>query len=766
VGKLAESYTWIAATSTKDDRHVYAYDSLGRPSSSTATLDWDYSQLNTYDSFGHLATVTHRRSAVGGANVGSNPTGTGALGLPEIQYILGYNSHGAASIVVRGGATLWALNAQDAAGRTTLGTLGNGLVTATCYNPYTAFLEQIQTGPGSAACNTNASIQSDRYDYDPVGNLLHRYWLPASAAAQMSETFTYDELDRLKSSQVGGLDLKSFGYDALGNITSKTNVGTYAYPAANTAHPHLLSGITGTVVGLTNPSFAYDANGNTQSGLNRLYAWSAANLPLSVDQLSDGTPASATLRHEFLYGPERERTREIVRAMSGTAIGAVQRMIYSADAIEKEIDAVAGTTKIRTYLPLGLGFTEEDFTGTSIVPTSIGTPKERYYHKDNLGSPVIVTDASQTVLERMAYDAWGRRRQSNGLEVDWQSLSAQSASNTLDHKGYTGQEQLDDLSLVHLNGRVYDPMTARFTSPDPTIPDPYDLQSLNRASYVRNSPMDKVDPTGFSDAPQPTQPPKPTYNLHDGSIASVDARTVGPADLGGGGTTSNSSSKPAATVSAPGSMPLVNKSVSPSDPKGGGGTSSGGGGFLSTLKNWWDQANRSFGFFDSWVPDHSSFLAGASQLAGGPCMSDNCTAHDVFVQQTADVFHGAGQAVAETANRYYPELAKIAATGAIGPEAEGAATGITILAKATRNSANQLAVNLTQSQAIENLAANGFVKTMSKDGTVTIMSGGDRVYRFYPQSTGGGVAGAQSGVPSASVSVLDKIVAKLRFQGQ
>jgi hypothetical protein len=147
-------------------------------------------------------------------------------------------------------------------------------------------------------------------------------------------------------------------------------------------------------------------------------------------------------------------------------------------------------------------------------------------------------------------------------------------------------------------------------------------------------------------------------------------------------------------------------------------------------------------------------------------MSDNCTAHDVFVQQTADVFHGAGQAVAETANRYYPELAKIAATGAIGPEAEGAATGITILAKATRNSANQLAVNLTQSQAIENLAANGFVKTMSKDGTVTIMSGGDRVYRFYPQSTGGGVAGAQSGVPSASVSVLDKIVAKLRFQGQ
>jgi RHS repeat-associated protein len=529
VGKLAESYTWIAATSTKDYRQVYAYDSLGRQSSATTTLDWDYTELDTYDSFGRLATVTHRRSAIGAANVANNPTGTGGgtrfvpipidddlsivipvktnvgtgqFGLSEIQYTLDYNSRGAVSSVMRGATTLWTLNTQDASGRTTLATLGSGLMTATRYNAYTAFLEAIQTGPNNGSGGVNPSIQSDSYDYDAVGNLLHRYWLPASGAAAMSETFTYDALDRMQTSQVSGLDLKNFGYDALGNIASKTNVGNYAYtncPNGSQPHPHLVCGITGTVVGLTNPGYTYDANGNTQSGLNRLYTWSAANLPLSIDQLSDGTPASATLRHEFLYGPERQRTREIVRAMSGTAIGAVQRTIYSAESIEKEIDAVAGTTKIRTYLPLGLGFTEEVFTGTAIAPNAAGTPTERFYHKDNLGSLVIVTDASQAVLQRMAYDPWGRRRQSNGLEVGWQYLNAQSAANTLDHRGYTDQEQLDDLSLVHLNGRVYDPMTGRMTSPDPTVPDPFDLQSLNRASYVRNSPMGKVDPTGFRD---------------------------------------------------------------------------------------------------------------------------------------------------------------------------------------------------------------------------------------------------------------------------
>jgi len=89
----------------------------------------------------------------------------------------------------------------------------------------------------------------------------------------------------------------------------------------------------------------------------------------------------------------------------------------------------------------------------------------------------------------MAYDAWGRRRNVSGSESAWSSVDQSSLANTQDHKGYTDQEELDELSLVHLNGRIYDPLTSRFTSPDPTIPDPYDLQSLNRASYVRNSPI-------------------------------------------------------------------------------------------------------------------------------------------------------------------------------------------------------------------------------------------------------------------------------------
>jgi len=32
--------------------------------------------------------------------------------------------------------------------------------------------------------------------------------------------------------------------------------------------------------------------------------------------------------------------------------------------------------------------------------------------------------------------------------------------------GFTGHEQLDDVGLVHMNGRVYDPMLGRFATPD------------------------------------------------------------------------------------------------------------------------------------------------------------------------------------------------------------------------------------------------------------------------------------------------------------
>jgi hypothetical protein len=49
-----------------------------------------------------------------------------------------------------------------------------------------------------------------------------------------------------------------------------------------------------------------------------------------------------------------------------------------------------------------------------------------------------------------------------------------------------------------MNGRIYDPLLARFMSPDPLIQDPMHSQSYNRYSYAWNNPTNLTDPTGFS----------------------------------------------------------------------------------------------------------------------------------------------------------------------------------------------------------------------------------------------------------------------------
>jgi RHS repeat-associated protein len=57
--------------------------------------------------------------------------------------------------------------------------------------------------------------------------------------------------------------------------------------------------------------------------------------------------------------------------------------------------------------------------------------------------------------------------------------------------------ELHDVGLVHLNGRVYDPLVARMMSADPIVDDPMNGQTWNRYSYVGNNPLTFTDPSGY-----------------------------------------------------------------------------------------------------------------------------------------------------------------------------------------------------------------------------------------------------------------------------
>lgn len=485
VGKLAESFTWV--NGAKDVRRVVSYDAVGRPSVTVASLDWDYVTQTSYDGFGraNVQSYTRRtRGATGGGVTTAIVNGFNAMGYVDKTY---RRSDGVDTLV-------WQGLAIDAEGRDTKQRIGVGALVVHGYNPNSGRLESIVSGAASG--NTaDGTLQNDVYQYDVLGNLALRAQLNG-VGTLLQESFEYDELNRLKTSYLGS-QTNAFAYDALGNITSKANVGTYSYPTSGygAVRPHAVTGITGTVAGLTNPGFSYDANGNLVNGLNRAYTWTAADTPLTIDKLSGG---QAVQRTEFVYGPEHERVRQVVRTMSGgQPQGTVNTVVY-AGAIEKEVDAEKGVTIIRTSLGAD-GFVEERITGTTVDANTAGTRNARFFLKDHLGSTIGIVDEGGQLLQRMSYDAWGRRRNVDGSDDSWTSLG--TIKNDQDNSGYTGHEQMDQLGLVHMNARLYDPITGRHVSADPTVPDPKNQQAFNRFSYVLNNALVYVDPTGLAPVP-------------------------------------------------------------------------------------------------------------------------------------------------------------------------------------------------------------------------------------------------------------------------
>ncbi len=129
--------------------------------------------------------------------------------------------------------------------------------------------------------------------------------------------------------------------------------------------------------------------------------------------------------------------------------------------------------------------------------TTAGTPsipdKTRYLHYDNLGSIDTITNGQGNIVERMAYTAFGQRRQG-----DWRASDPLlPIIPALTNRGFTGHEHIDEMGFIHMNGRVYDPSIGRFLSADPNIQAPYSTQSYNRYSYVINNPLKYNDPSGY-----------------------------------------------------------------------------------------------------------------------------------------------------------------------------------------------------------------------------------------------------------------------------
>ena len=437
----------VSVTGPSGTSKSFSYDSLGRIANTIYNIDTDtFVTHQAYDGLGRSDTVTY-------------PATTAYSSGLQVKRV--YNTYGYLEKVQSVGANatvFWQATDHNARGQLVSDTLGNGVSTTRRYSEAQGWLAGVQ------ATNSVLDVVYDSsYQYDQMGNLTSR----TDNRQGISETFTYDGLDRLVTSHLGGEVAKSFAYDALGNMTYKSDIGDYSYGDCN-AGPHAVCQAGDNV-------YSYDANGNMIQGAGRTVNYTAFNKPY---QFING---SATV--SFVYGGDKSRVLKVSANKRTRYIGLGPT---GGTVFEQEYDSSTGVSRNIHFIyavgehPIAQHITEGENKQTE------------YLHRDHLGSLEAITDELGDIVTYKSHDAWGKRRNTN-----WTDNPLGNFEMVYGHLCFTGQETIPEIGLIHMNGRVYDPDLGRFLSADPHIQAPGNTQSYNRYSYVLNNPLSHTDPSGF-----------------------------------------------------------------------------------------------------------------------------------------------------------------------------------------------------------------------------------------------------------------------------
>jgi len=448
IGKLARE------TGPGGYLRTQTYDSLGRPVRTATTIAGKmYSMSTAYDAFSHVAQTTY-------------PTGFAVRNV--------YNSRGDV-LEVRDAANdtvFWNAESQNARGQATQFRLGNGLSTVKSFD-VVGRPTLITTGFG-----TGSAVQNQQFDYDVHGNLKTRTdfnQTPPSGTGNLVETFSYDTLFRLKSATLTGIGVRSYSYNALGNITSKTGVGSYTYGSGingtTQAGPHAVKTAGGV-------SYSYNANGNQISGDGRTITYTSFNKAKTISK--------GATTYTYAYGTDHHRISQT--GPNHTTVYINPRLDSGA---HYEQETRNGQIEDKHYIYGGSGVVAIHTQKHPVTQPTNVTANTRYLHTDHLGSIVSITDEAGQAVEAFGYSPFGARRNASG------TAPAGLLTSGITHHGYTGHEMLDDFGLIHANARLYDPRLGRFLNADPTIQFAGNLQSYNRYSYVLNNPLSFTDPSGL-----------------------------------------------------------------------------------------------------------------------------------------------------------------------------------------------------------------------------------------------------------------------------
>jgi RHS repeat-associated protein len=459
---LLTTWTWDTAPNgigklhklaSPDGVKEYAYNSLGQLEGLTLAVTGASALLEGklgYDPQGRVKTVTY-------------PTPAGAAPFVVTQ---DYDAYGHVLKVSDDATTFWQLTDVDDAGRFHKEMFGKSVTSERSYFADKQRLKSIvTTGSGTM-------VQSLAYDYDARLSLKSR--TDSLQKQNKTERFRYDALDRLTCAYFSINEdpaapcATKFAYEPNGNLTLKSDVGILSYD--DPAHPHAVTSAGG-------DSFTYNAVGNqiTRPG-GVTVSYTPFDLPRSITQGA----SSVT----FGYDGDEQRIRKTTPD---------EETLYFGDLYERVTRKSPPSTSHRYYI-------RSPERVVAVVTRGGDKPGTLFVHVDHLGSVDVLTNEAGGVEERRSYDAFGQRRNPVWGQAPPASFSSKST------KGFTGHEDDEELGLVNMRGRIYDPKVGRFLTTDPIISNLYFGQSLNAYGYVLNNPLNYVDPSGFQEADGQARP--------------------------------------------------------------------------------------------------------------------------------------------------------------------------------------------------------------------------------------------------------------------
>jgi RHS repeat-associated protein len=322
-----------------------------------------------------------------------------------------------------------------------------GSVTPNCSNSNPGTLSggdilNLSFGYGSSGANNGNLIAQTIASNDPLS---------------VTQSYTYDAVNRLSVAVEGTAWSLAYSYDAYGNGWLSASSGLPLSPFTPTS------------------STNYNQNGNF-------------NNQVSVDGAAyDGSGNQQSIGgYSYTYDAESRLT-------SSTLGGVSTQYTYDGQG-RRVVKTTGASSTVYVYDAKGDCVAEYNNQPEPVVGTV-------YLTQDYLGSTRLVTDTDGNILKRYDYLPFGGEilNGTDGRGNSYNtSLVSGPVSDTVNNK-FTGKERDAESGLDYFGARYFSAAQGRFTSPDPMLNSgrPWLPQSWNRYAYSLNNPLRFVDPNGL-----------------------------------------------------------------------------------------------------------------------------------------------------------------------------------------------------------------------------------------------------------------------------